>query len=219
MDNDSTRRLVLASGSPRRRELLALLGLPFEVQAAPGDESSPGRGEAVEETVQRLALEKAQAVAAERSDALVLGADTLVALDGQVFGKPSSSGEAVAMLERLRGQEHQVITGLALVDGATRRAQVDHKTTTVVMRPYSREEVLRYVASDEPLDKAGGYAVQDPSFAPAQGVEGCYLNVVGLPLCLTALLLKQAGLAPKVLLRGVADWCPGCALVPEGRSG
>jgi MAF protein len=210
------KRLVLASASPRRRDLLALLGLPFEVQIAPGEESKPRPGEPAEETVRRLALEKAQAVAKNSGDALVLGADTLVALEGEAMGKPATPAEAIFMLQRLRGRQHRVVTGVALVDSLTGGTSVDHRASTVVMRPYGQEEIVRYVASGEPMDKAGAYAVQDPSFAPAERVEGCSLNVVGLPLCLVALMLRQAGLSPAVKEKEVVARCRGCALVKGG---
>ncbi|MSQ40434.1 MAG: septum formation protein Maf [Dehalococcoidia bacterium] len=210
------KRLVLASASPRRRDLLALLGLPFEVRIAPGEESKPQSGELAEGSVRRLALEKAQAVANNSGDALVLGADTLVALKGEVLGKPATPAAAISMLQRLRGRRHRVMTGVALVDSLTGSTWVDHRASTVAMRRYTSEEMRRYVASSEPMDKAGAYAVQDPSFAPAERVEGCLLNVVGLPLCLVAFMLRQAGLSPAVKEKEVAARCPDCALVKGG---
>ena len=215
MPESVAKRLVLASGSPRRRELLALLGVPFEVKVPEVEESLPGGGERPEEAAQRLALEKAQGVASLAGDALVLGADTLVALDGEVLGKPGTPQEAVEMLHRLRGRAHEVVTGVALVDPSRAKVWTDCGRSSVEMRLYTEEEVRRYVASGDPMDKAGAYGVQNPFFAPAERVEGCYLNVVGLPLCLTSRLLGLAGLASEVMRREVAAWCPGCALVPE----
>ncbi len=214
------KRLVLASASPRRREFLAMLGVPFEVLVPPGQESLPGPGEAPEAVVGRLALEKARRSVAHRSveeagDALVLGADTLVALDGELLGKPNSQDQAVEMLERLKGRRHQVLTGLALVEGSTGRVWTGYQRTTVVMRSYGREEILRYVASGEPMDKAGAYAIQDRVFAPSERVERCYWNVVGLPLCLAARLLREGGLALQVKVREIGARCHDCLLVTQ----
>ena len=218
MNNTTSGRLVLASKSPRRREILNLIGVPFELRGAKG-ETLPWRTEKAEDSARRLASEKALEVAGHFEDALVLGADTLVSLEGEIFGKPTSIQEALLMLDRLRGKCHQVVTGMALVDVPSGRVWVDHRTSTVVMRSYSREEILHYVAVGEPMDKAGAYAVQDSSFAPAERVEGCYLNVVGLPLCVLAPLLEEEGFPLEVKVEEVAARCPQCVLIPKGRGG
>jgi MAF protein len=161
---------------------------------------------------QRLALEKALAVARLGQQGLVLGADTVVVVDGVVLGKPHGPQEARQMLLTLWGRAHQVVTGVALVEAATGRFRAAFQTSQVTMRPYTAEEVDRYVASGEPLDKAGAYAVQDPTFHPAVHVEGCYSNVVGLPLCTLAGLLRELGGA--VALQ--RPWAPplGCGECP-----
>ncbi len=137
-----------------------------------------------------LAEAKALAVAAMRPGCVVLGADTVVALDGQLIGKPRDEREATAMLDRLRGRQHHVITGVALSWRGALTSGVE--STAVTMRRYTEHEVRDYVASGSPLDKAGAYGIQDRPFAPVADYWGCYLNVVGLPLCLTGRLLREA---------------------------
>jgi septum formation protein len=143
--------------------------------------------------VARLALQKARAVAARRGAGIVLGADTVVVVDGQALGKPSSSSDAAAMLRRLRGRVHEVTTGLAVVDAATGREAVRTVTSRVAMRPYSDAEIDAYVATGEPLDKAGAYAIQGAGGTLVAGLEGSRTNVVGLPLSATAALLELFG--------------------------
>ena len=196
------KRLVLASGSPRRRELLAAL-VPSADQVVPGDsETPPRRGESPEEFVTRLSLAKANAVAQHASEAIVIGADTAVVIDNQVLGKPTGPEDAAGMLRRLRGRTHRVVTGVTVLDGGDGHTAC--KSTEVRMRSYSDKEIAAYVASGEPFDKAGGYAVQDESFRPAESVNGCYLSVVGLPLCEVVTLLAEIG-APTEITPG---WRP-----------
>ncbi|MBA2448967.1 MAG: septum formation protein Maf [Chloroflexi bacterium] len=173
--------LLLASSSPRRRALLRLVDLPFEVAAVDVDERV-GPGESAPDVAGRLARTKALAGGRSRPDRIVLAADTVVELDDQPLGKPIDEAEARAMLRALRGRPHRVITGLALARGPELRWS-GAVESVVRMRPYANEEIERYVASGGPLDKAGGYAVQAADFRPAEGVDGCYPNVVGLPLC------------------------------------
>ena len=187
--------LVLASASPRRRELFALLGLPFRVAVAQVAEVVE-RGEPPVEVVVRLARAKAEVVAAAHPDALVAGCDTVVALRGEVLGKPADGEAARAMLLRLRGRDHAVYTGVAVVGGGRRAVQVAR--TTVRMREYTDEEIDAYVASGDPLDKAGAYAIQHPGFHPVATWEGCYANVVGLPLCHLVRLLREWDVHPAV---------------------
>jgi septum formation protein len=194
-------RLILASASPRRRELLARLGLPFDVQPSGVDERlTPGV------SAPALATALAWAKAADIADrlraggegpAVVLGADTLVVLDGRPLGKPATRDEAHTMLRALRGRVHEVVTGVAV----RLAAPGDHDATAtvtsrVVMRAYSDDDIDRYVATGEPDDKAGAYAVQGAGGQLVARVEGCYTNVVGLPLHTTAQLLRAVGLAP-----------------------
>lgn len=192
-------RLILASASPRRRELLGRLGLPFEVRPSGLAEALvPG----VAATAQAMALAEAKArdVAAELrasagGPALVLGADTLVVLEGRPLGKPASRDDARQMLRALRGRPHQVVTGVALCEVPSGRGAAEAVTSDVLMRAYSDAEIDAYVATGEPDDKAGAYAVQGAGGRLVVRVDGCYTNVVGLPLGTTARLLRAFGLA------------------------
>ncbi|MNM23963.1 septum formation inhibitor Maf [Pseudomonas putida] len=185
--------LYLASGSPRRRELLTQIGVPFIVISAPIDES-PLPSESAPAYVERLARAKAAAgLARVDGPAVVLGADTAVVLDGRILGKPENREDALAMLADLSGREHQVLTAVALDDG--QRVHSFCVTSTVRFRAISTDEAQRYWASGEPVDKAGGYAVQGLGAVFVTGLSGSYSAVVGLPLCETADLLGQFGIA------------------------
>jgi len=185
--------LYLASGSPRRRELLTQIGVPFIVISAPVDES-PLPSESAPAYVERLARAKAAAgLARVDGPAVVLGADTAVVLDGRILGKPENREDALAMLADLSGREHQVLTAVALDDG--QRVHSFCVTSTVRFRAISTDEAQRYWASGEPADKAGGYAVQGLGAVFVTGLSGSYSAVVGLPLCETADLLGQFGIA------------------------
>ena len=186
--------LILASSSPRRRELLAALGIPFSVYPPDVDETLHP-GESPNFAVIRLASAKADVIAARFPTAIILAADTLV-VDPPItiFGKPPNRSAALEMLLRLRGRTHQVITAVALCHPGEPELTV--LTTTVRMREYSDAEIEAYVASGDPLDKAGGYAIQYQDFRPVAAIEGCYTNVVGLPLCCTSLMLRDLGLQP-----------------------
>lgn len=193
--------LWLASTSPRRRALLSLGGWDFQVQPAHVDETvQPGELAAV--YVERLALEKARRVTPHASPGdIVIAADTTV-LDGEhILGKPATPHEATAMLRSLRARPHQVSSALVVLrlpDGFG-QAEVccqDLVTTTVWMRDYSDPEIETYVASGDPMDKAGAYAIQHAGFRPVERLQGCYTNVVGLPLCRLARLLAVLGAPP-----------------------
>ena len=186
--------VVLGSASPRRRELLRRLLSDFEVIPSAVEERLAD-GPLVD-AVARLAEEKARAVAAAHPGAVVLGADTIVVIDDEPLGKPADSGVARAMLQRLRGRPHDVLTGVAVVAGA--RVFTGTEVTRVLMARYSDELVARYVASGAPLDKAGAYAIQDLDGALVESIVGSYTNVVGLPLELTARLLTAAGVSVSV---------------------
>ena len=191
----SPRRLILASASPRRQAAFRLLGLPFEVSAAEVDES-PHQGELPADLVLRLSLAKARAVAAGTDGlALVVGADTAVAFEGESLGKPGSVEEARQMLLRLCGQTHQVHSAIAMIDTESGRESACLSTTQVQMRNYALEEIEAYIASGDPFDKAGAYAIQHSVFRPAMQVVGCYSNVMGVPLRLLVSGLQSAGLA------------------------
>lgn len=211
MTNHSS--LVLASGSPRRRELLGLLGVPFTVDPSGADETPPADA-TPEEVARSLALIKAREVAARHPDAYVLGADTIVAVDDLLLAKPEDAADGARMLRLLRGRTHRVPTGVALIapDG-TETAIVE--TTMVTMHPYTEVAIGAYLATGEPFDKAGAYAVQGAGGALVAAVEGCYTTVVGFPLCRVAALLRAAGFA---LPRNPTVGCvPGraCALNPR----
>jgi 23S rRNA (uracil1939-C5)-methyltransferase len=203
--------LVLASTSPRRRQLAESLGLDFNVVAPHVEETH--QEEDPKAMVQRLALAKAQKVAADRQGPVV-GADTTVVLDSQALGKPSSVEEATEMLQHLRGREHRVLTAVALVDSSSGKVWQETCESTVAMRDYSDSEIEAYVASGKAMDKAGAYGVQDEAFSPSQHVEGCYSNVVGLPLCTLAGLLDRAGY--KVQGLSLPDKCQSHILGEEG---
>ncbi|WP_426809566.1 Maf family protein [Pseudomonas sp. WOUb67] len=185
--------LYLASGSPRRRELLTQIGVPFTVVSAPIDES-PLPNESAPAYVERLARAKAAAgLASVAGPAVVLGADTAVVLDGRILGKPENREDALAMLADLSGREHQVLTAVALSDGL--RTQSLCVTSQVRFRVISADEAQRYWASGEPSDKAGGYAIQGLGAVFVTGLSGSYSAVVGLPLSETAELLGTFGIA------------------------
>ncbi len=184
--------LVLASQSPRRRELLALLGLPFDIVAADVVETPrPGEGPAA--LVTRLSRDKARAIC---SGSLVVACDTVVALDGDILGKPRDAAEATAMLRRLRGRPHSVYSGVTVLEPSTGREQAAVAETTVVMRAYTDAELDAYVAGGDPMDKAGAYAIQHTGFHPVAEVRGCYANVIGLPLCHLTRCLRAWGIEP-----------------------
>lgn len=188
--------LILASASPRRRGLLGLVGLPFEVLPAHVDET-PLPGEHPSDYVLRIAQAKAHAVGAQLDhQAIIIAADTTVAHQGRILGKPVDAADALAMLQRLRGEVHQVFTALAVLrlpDGAL---LTDLATTDVPMRAYSQDEMQAYIASGDPYDKAGAYAIQHQGFNPVANLHGCYANVVGLPLCHLLRTLAKLDLAP-----------------------
>lgn len=189
--------LLLASGSPRRRELLRLLGLSFATTRADIDET-PLPGESARAYTIRLSQDKARtALAAAAGHTLVLAADTTVADGEAILGKPADADEAWAMLRQLRGRAHQVYTALTVIDVATGRAITDIAVTDVPMRAYSDDEIAAYIASGDPFDKAGGYAIQHAGFHPAALTSGCYANVVGLPLCHLLRALRRLGVAAR----------------------
>ncbi|ASL25739.1 Maf family protein [Azotobacter chroococcum] len=185
--------LYLASGSPRRRELLTQIGVPFVPLSVAIDET-PAPDETPAAYVERLARGKAAAGLASLSDrqAVVLGADTTVVLDGRILGKPGERAEALAMLQALGGREHEVLTAVVLA--AVGRSAVRVVRSRVAFRPLTSAEAEAYWATGEPLDKAGGYAIQGFAAVFVSGLEGSYSAVVGLPLCETAQLLAEFGI-------------------------
>ncbi len=182
--------LVLASASPRRQELLRSAGVLFEVQPAHIPED-PLPGEDARDCAERLAREKAHEVARQRPQDAVLGADTVVVIDNQILGKPTDSADAARMLRMLSGREHQVITGVCLAIGGQWSGASE--TTSVTMAEISEKEIADYVATGEPMDKAGAYAIQGFASRWIPRIEGDYSNVVGLPVVLVCRMLKESG--------------------------
>ena len=175
--------LILASSSPRRQFLLNFLGIRFQVIAADVDERIQGK-ENPKDYVLRLAHQKSLSIEPPPSDrSVVIAADTAVVDGDQILGKPASPREARMMLQKLRGRSHYVYSGLSVRDTANENVLTDLCVTEVQMRAYSDAEIDDYVASGDPLDKAGAYAIQNYNFNPVQKITGCYTNVVGLPLC------------------------------------
>lgn len=211
--------LVLASGSPRRRMLLARLGLPFTIVTADTPED-PQPGEAPRDLAQRLSQTKARAVAARCPGAIVLGCDTVVALDAAIMGKPTDADDAVAMLRQLRGRRHQVLTSVTSLSTVEQREFTTCSVTDVWMRNYSDAEIAAYVASGDPLDKAGAYAIQHPGFDPVAELNGCYSGVMGFPLAHVIQALHAQGLTIPVAAHSVCDGWRGrcCAPPSEGLS-
>ena len=185
--------------------------MPIRIMGSGDNEPPPGENESPRLYVQRLALYKAKyAINLTRND-IVLGADTSVAIGNDILGKPKDRAEAVQMLVQLRGQPHEVITGIALMDPATGICSTAAKASKVYMREYSNEEIADYIQSGEPFDKAGAYAAQDENFKPASQIEGCYPNVIGLPICDVLTLLERIG-APSCFRQGwrIDPGCPDC---------
>ncbi len=186
------RKIVLASASPRRKELLRQIGLKFEVDPSKyPEESAPGL--AAEELVQSIALNKARAVAGNHANALVIAADTIGVLRGEIIGKPHNPAEAAAILRRLSAKTHRVITGLTIIDTATGKKATQTVQTRVRFKKLSDRTIERYVASGEPLDKAGAYAIQGLGAVLIEKIDGDYSNVVGLPLAALAEMLREFG--------------------------
>ena len=174
--------------------MLASLGVDFDVHTADIDESQRP-GESPDSLVQRLAREKVKAVAAQRPNCIVLGADTVVVLDGQVLGKPVDAADATAMLRGLRGRDHQVLSAVYACDETHGLAAGALSETLVTMRAYEDAEIAAYVASGDPIDKAGAYAIQHREFAPAAAIDGCFSGVMGFPLADVAAVLRAVGVA------------------------
>ena len=182
--------LFLASSSPRRFELLKRLGRPFQVVSPQADETLPPGLPAVQ-AAEMLAVRKAESVAAGLADGIVLGADTLVAAEDGIIGKPRGRADAIAILKRLTRAPHIVVTGLCLLDARTGRRRVASDQTRVTMRRMTDAEIEAYVDSGEAMGKAGAYAIQETADRFVERVEGSYSNVVGLPLELLAKMLEE----------------------------
>lgn len=198
MNTSEARRIILASTSPRRRELVASLHLPFEVIPSLADETVE-EGWKPERIVTELAKRKAEAVyhllETEQRGGVIIGSDTIVVRDGTVLGKPADKKEAADMLRSLQGRTHEVFSGIACMDSTTGKSLVNYKKTIVTMREMKEEEVLAYADTGEGLDKAGAYAIQGLGATIVTGIEGCYFNVVGLPLSLLSKMLETFGIS------------------------
>ncbi|HEV2528419.1 MAG TPA: Maf family protein [Thermomicrobiales bacterium] len=212
------RPIVLASSSPRRRVLLGELGVRFTVRISDLDEGMTAPAEPAA-YVASLARQKAQIVAWEALPdtvevpadlaPLVIGADTVVVLDDEILGKPTDAGDADRMLRRLRGRSHQVMTAVALIDTIDRSIEVRTVSSDVHMADFRDDDLAAYIATGEPLDKAGGYGIQRGTAHLITGFSGCYTTIVGFPVCEVASLLLGAG----ITLRGEAPYCR----LPDGR--
>ena len=197
-DHSVKANLLLASASPRRRELIKLLGLPVATTSADIDEM-PLPGERADDMARRLSVEKARAVSTvilPPATCILLASDTVVSLDGEPLGKPRDAAETRSMLQRLRNRTHQVYTGITLIEIDTDRVVTDLAGSAVRMRDYSDEEIEAYIASGDPFDKAGAYAIQHEGFHPADRFDHCFANVMGLPLCHVVRALRQLGVEP-----------------------
>lgn len=183
-------RFILASSSPRRSELLRNAGIAFEVDP-PHIPEEPLPGETAQQTAERLALAKAEEVLRRHPDAVVLGSDTVVVVDGEQLAKPADDADAARMLRLLSGRAHDVITGVALLWPGGR--DVRSECTKVFFSPLADDEIAAYIASREPMDKAGAYGIQGSASRWIPRVEGCYFNVVGLPVALVYHMLREAG--------------------------
>jgi MAF protein len=194
-------RFILASQSPRRHDLLSMAGYPFQVIVADVDEATvdlPDPAQNSIETARLKARTIAQQLPLSNNDrVIIIAADTNVALDDQILGKPADAGEAGSMLRALRGRDHQVHTGMSLIDLKTGREVTAVQSSTVTMRSYNDHETEQYIASGDPLDKAGAYAIQHPQFRPVTTLDGCFLGVMGLSVCQLLKAMEQFDLPPR----------------------
>lgn len=197
MENVQQRPIILASTSPRRKELIASLHLAFEVIPSHADEDTPVEW-TPEQTVQELAMRKALAVFRDLdgrgSDAVIVGSDTIVVLDGEILGKPVDEQDAERMLTKLQGRTHRVFTGIACIDADNGQSVVNYRQTEVTMKELSEATIRGYVQTGEPMDKAGSYAIQGIGASLVDRIEGCYFNVVGLSLPLLSDMLDGFGI-------------------------
>lgn len=191
-DNFMIPKIILASNSPRRRELLTQVGLTFTVAPADADESVLP-GEAPEAYAVRVALDKARIAAERAGEGIVIAADTIVVIGDSILGKPADVRDAERMLMSLAGKEHRVVTALAVIDSASSRRLTRISVTKVWFRDLTVREIAAYVATGEPMDKAGAYGIQERGALLVERIEGCYSNVVGLPLSLLGEMLREFG--------------------------
>ena len=209
---------ILASLSPRRRELLQLCGYPFDIITVPVDENSVTDPDPIQNCVQTAQL-KAKSLSDDlmvfpKPQSIIIAADTIVSVDGQMLGKPGGTAEALHMLMLLRGRSHQVHTGVSVIDLESKREVHGHHTAKVTMRSYSDQEIIDYIDTGDPLDKAGAYAIQHPQFQPVAQLEGCFLGVMGLSICHLLQLLSQMNvpMIANMTLLNAAHQCYHCPL-------
>ena len=196
------KELILASTSPRRKILIARMGLPFKFADPNSFETPPLFGESPERYVSRMAVLKAKyAVDSIEDNQLVVGSDTSVVVNGKIFGKPRNAKHAWEMLRELRGITHTVITSIAVSNHHGELCSVTRRSL-IHMRKYTDMEIDRYIATGDPMDKAGGYAIQNEIFQPVERVEGCYTSVVGLPVCALSKILFRKGVLNKITFCG-----------------
>ncbi len=212
--------ITLLSSSPRRREIIRALLNPVSIEGARGEEPRPDEGESPDDYVVRCAAAKLGGARQAGDSGILVGADTVVALDREILGKPNSDEEARFMLRRLRNRAHLVVTGIVALDVGSGELRSCVEISRIHARNYSDEDIEMYIARREPFDKAGAYAVQDDEFSPVTRVEGCYLNVVGLPLCRLVELVES--LSVKLKLRSFSEIpyhgrCEDCRL--KGNAG
>ncbi len=197
MESSAARHIILASTSPRRSELVSSLHIPFEVVPSHADETTPENW-TPEQIVTELAKRKADAVYRSLNPSgrqgVIVGSDTIVVRDNTVLGKPKDEQEAASMIRSLQGRSHKVYTGVACMDSVTGETRVDYRMTVVTMRSLTEEQIVAYASSGEGLDKAGAYGIQGLGATIVSGIEGCYFNVVGLPLSLLAEMLASFGI-------------------------
>ena len=207
-------RFVLASASPRRLELLTRLGLSLDVKPADVDESA-GDSTKPQVVAHRLAKMKAEAARLFEERAPIIAADTVVALDGRLLGKPEDAQEARRMLSALRGRTHEVVTAVALMPGDRRSVLSRQPITRVTMRDFGDAEVEVWIARGGPFDRAGAYAIQDDDFRPVERYDGCYCNIVGLPLWPLLEMLRKAGMPVDVTPEQMLPQCASCPFAPR----
>ena len=201
---DERKRLVLASSSPRRLCLIKAIDPVVEVVPSNTEEEIGNLHDLPEVLVVKISSAKAREASNQLRDAIVLGADTLVSLEGKVFGKPNTIDDAIRMLKMLRGRTHSVFTGITVRDSESGRQLETFKSSEVVMRKYSDMEIENYIMSGKPFDRAGGYGIQDEAFSPVDSVKGCHLNVLGLPVCEVVGLFKRFGVDARIR----PEWSP-----------
>ena len=188
-----TKKIILASGSPRRKQILEQVGLKFTIEVSDYEEK-PISGVKPYEFVETLSLEKAKAVAKNHNDAIIIAADTIVFLNNQILGKPKTKEDARGMLKKLSGNTHSVFTGFTIIDTVNKRTITNHVETKIRFKNLSEEEILAYIETKEPMDKAGSYGVQDRGALFVEHIEGDYSSVMGLPILKIFEILKEFGI-------------------------